>query len=266
MKPKLTLVGAGPGDAELITLKGLKALKAADVILYDALANAALLDFAPLTTPTVYVGKRAGKHGSTQNEINRLIVESAFRYGHVVRLKGGDPFVFGRAQEELDYARSFGIECNVVPGVSSCIAVPELRGIPVTSRGVSESFWVLTGTTKDHQLSPDVARAAESNATVVILMGLRKLPEITALFTAAGKAAVPVAIIQDGSTPREKMLLGTVADIAGQVTEEVLRSPAVIVIGEVVRLSPAWVVAKLSEPQIYAGARSRISGISQKIR
>jgi uroporphyrin-III C-methyltransferase len=247
MTPKLTLVGAGPGDSELITLKGLKALKSADVILYDALANAALLDYAPLTTPTVYVGKRAGKHGATQDEINRMIVESAFRYGHVVRLKGGDPFVFGRAQEELDYARSFGIACAVVPGVSSCIAVPELQGIPVTSRGVSESFWVLTGTTKDHQLSPDVARAAQSNATVIILMGLRKLPEITALFTAAGKAEVPVAILQDGSTPREKLLLGTVADIAGQVTEEVLRSPAVIVIGEVVRLSPAWVAAKVSE-------------------
>lgn len=245
MKPKLTLVGAGPGDAELITLKGLKALKAADVILYDALANAALLDHAPVTTPTVYVGKRAGKHGYTQDQINDLIVESAFRHGHVVRLKGGDPFVFGRAQEELDHARAFGIECAVVPGISSCIAVPELQGIPVTSRGVSDSFWVLTGTTKDHALSPDVALAAQSNSTVVILMGLRKLGEITALFAAAGKSELPVAVIQDGSTPRERTIFGTVADIAGRVSEEALKSPAVIVLGEVVRLAPAWVEAEV---------------------
>ena len=156
-KPYLTLVGAGPGDPELFTLKGVKALSTADVVLYDALVNKDLLDYAPAKAQKVFVGKRAGKHSLKQEEINELIVEYAFNYGHVVRLKGGDPFVFGRGHEEIAYAAAFGIDSSVVPGISSSIAVPEMQKIPVTARGYSESFWVVTGTTKEGELSKDIA-------------------------------------------------------------------------------------------------------------
>jgi uroporphyrin-III C-methyltransferase len=243
MKPTLTLVGAGPGDGELITLKGIRAIGCADVILYDALANTQLLDYARANTPVLFVGKRCGGHAYTQGEINHLIVANARQYGHVVRLKGGDPFVFGRGYEELAYARQHGVECQVVPGVSSCIAVPEAQGIPVTSRGHAESFWVMTGTTKSGELSQDIYLAAQSTATVVILMGMHKLSEITRIFEAAGRHDTPMAIIQSGTTHEEKCVLGTVSDIPVKVSLHGLSNPAVIVIGEVVRLHTAYVQA-----------------------
>lgn len=241
MTPKLTLVGAGPGDLELITLKGIRALQTADVILYDALANVQLLEFARPNTPTLYVGKRCGGHAHTQGEINYFIVENARKYGHVVRLKGGDPFVFGRGYEEIEYARQHGIESQVVPGVSSCIAVPASQGIPVTSRGYAESFWVMTGTTQSGTLSKDVYLAAESTATIVILMGMHKLVEITKIFEAAGRGDTPMAIIQSGTTEEEKFVMGTVSDIPIKVSLYNLSNPAVIVIGAVVGLHPMYV-------------------------
>src|SRR5919202_3064283 len=134
MQPKLTLVGAGPGDGELITLKGIRALQQADVILYDDLASVTLLDFSPEHAVKNYVGKRAGQPSTSQEEINRSIVRLARKYGHVVRLKGGDSYVFGRGYEECEYAQQHGISCEVIPGVSSCIAVPASQGIPVTCR------------------------------------------------------------------------------------------------------------------------------------
>src|SRR5690349_2015813 len=146
--PKLTLVGAGPGDPDLISVKGIRVLQSADVVLYDALVNEELLHYVPEEAPRIYVGKRLGQHEFTQTKINELIVVMANLHGHVVRLKGGDPFVFGRGQEEIAFARQHGLETAIVPGISSSIAVPELQGIPITSRGISESFWVLTGTTK----------------------------------------------------------------------------------------------------------------------
>ena len=234
--PKLTLVGAGPGDPELLTLKGLRALQNADVVLYDALANPELLDFAPKSALKVFVGKRAGQHRYSQLEINQLIVQYAFSHGHVVRLKGGDAFVFGRGHEEIEYAAVFGIESEVVPGISSCIAVPELQKVPLTKRGVNESFWVLTGTTRLGQLSKDIAVAAQSSATIVILMGMRKLFEISRIFGKAGKGDIPVMVIQNGSRNGEKMVLGTVRTIVGQVRRAKIGSPGIIVIGEVVRL------------------------------
>ncbi len=148
MEPKLTLVGAGPGNGELITLKGIKSLKTADVVLYDELVSTEILDFAPEAALKIYVGKKVGEASFSQDEINGLIVRLARKRGHVVRLKGGDSFVFGRGHEEMEYARDHDITCEVVPGVSSCIAVPASLEIPVTRRGVSESFWVITGTTQ----------------------------------------------------------------------------------------------------------------------
>ena len=236
--PKITLVGAGPGDPELITVKGLKALQTADVVLYDALSNPALLAEAPANALKVYVGKRANKHRYKQEEINLMLVQYAFSHGHVVRLKGGDPFIFGRGHEELEYVESFGIEAHVVPGISSSISVPELQGVPLTRRGINESFWVITGTTSSGEISKDIALAAQSSATVVILMGMRKLEEISQLFITQGKGRTPVMIIQNGSLPTEQMVHGTVSTISKLVQEEGLGAPAIIVIGEVVDLLP----------------------------
>ncbi len=234
--PKLTLVGAGPGDIELITLKGLKALAQADVVLYDALVNPELLNHAPVGSLKLYVGKRKGNHEFTQEQINNLIVDYAFSYGHVVRLKGGDPFVFGRGHEEIQYADSFNIETEYIPGISSSIGVPGLQGIPVTSRGYGESFWVITGTTASGELSEDVRAAAQTNATVVILMGVSKLRKIVDVFQSFNKQDMPIAIIQNGSLPDEKIALGTIDTIIRIAEEEKIGSPAVIVIGEVVKL------------------------------
>lgn len=236
-QPLLTLVGAGPGDPELITLKAIKALEAADIVLYDALISREILDLIPAATPRIGVGKRAGKHSHTQDEINSLIVDSAFLYGHVVRLKGGDPFVFGRATEELEYATRHGIGTRVVPGVSSALAVPASASIPLTSRGISESFWVVTGTTLTGGLSRDVSLAAQSTATVIILMGMRKLPEIMALFQELGKGDLPVAVIQNGTLPAQKQVVGTVSSITSMVNEEELGSPGIIIAGDVVRFA-----------------------------
>ena len=237
-KPKITLVGAGPGDPELITVKGLRALQAADVVLYDALSNPDLLAEAPEEALKIYVGKRANNHRYRQDEINLMLVQYAYSHGHVVRLKGGDSFVFGRGHEELEYMQAFGIETAVVPGISSCYAVPEGQGVPLTRRGINESFWVITGTTSSGALSDDIRLAARSSATVVILMGMRKLSQITRLFAEAGQAQTPVMVIQNGSLPTERCALGTVATIVDEVYQKQLGAPAIIVIGEVVNLHP----------------------------
>lgn len=234
IEPKVTLVGAGPGDPDLLTIKGAKALAEAHVVLYDALANEELLSFAPKKALKIFVGKRKGCHAYTQEQINQLIVDNALTYGHVVRLKGGDPFIFGRGSEEIEYVESFGIPTFVVPGISSSIAVPASQGISLTKRGVSESFWVITGTTSARKLSADVALAAQSTATVVILMGMSKLQEIVTIFQNESKGETAVAIIQNGTTPEEKVGIGTINTIQAVVEENKLSSPAIIVIGDVV--------------------------------
>ncbi|SDS86144.1 uroporphyrinogen-III C-methyltransferase [Mucilaginibacter mallensis] len=239
-EPRITLVGAGPGDADLITIKGIKALKTADVVLYDALVNEELLEFAPENAVKVYVGKRSGDHSFSQDNINKLMVDYALNYGHVVRLKGGDPFVFGRGYEELDHAASYSILCVVIPGISSSIAVPGLQNIPVTHRGLSESFWVVTGTTADGRISADLYQATRTNATIVVLMGVHKLKEITQLFKNEGRNKLPVAVIQSGSTENEKVAIGIIDTIVDIVEEKKISSPALIVIGEVVSLHPMF--------------------------
>ncbi|GAA4788493.1 uroporphyrinogen-III C-methyltransferase [Olivibacter ginsenosidimutans] len=234
--PKITLVGAGPGDPELLTLKGLKALQSADVVLYDALVGEELLNFVPAHATKVYVGKRSGEHSYSQDAVNRLMVDYALNFEHVVRLKGGDPFVFGRGYEELAYATKQGIKVQVIPGISSAIGVPGLQQIPVTHRGLSESFWVITGTTASGEVSQDIYHAALSNATVVILMGLKKLPEIVAIFKQAAKEDLPVAIIEKGSTNAEKVIVGNVATIVEKSKTNTVGAPAILVFGEVVSL------------------------------
>ncbi|WP_266365508.1 uroporphyrinogen-III C-methyltransferase [Tellurirhabdus rosea] len=233
---KLTLVGAGPGDPDLITVKGIKALAQADVVMYDALVHPDLLEHCRPDALKVYVGKRRGAYSCVQEEINPLIVHYAQNYGHVVRLKGGDSFVFGRGYEELDYARQHGIDVDVVPGLSSSYAVPAAAGVPLTTRGLSESFWVVTGTTKDGAFSRDLHLAAQSTATVVILMGMHKLGQIAALFAEYGKSETPVAIVQNGTLPEQRSVFGTVSTIEEVVRESAIDNPAIIVIGEVAAL------------------------------
>lgn len=234
IEAKVTLVGAGPGDPDLISLKGIKAIQKADVILYDALVNDELLDYAKADCIKIYVGKRAEQLSTSQDEINRLLVDYALNYGHVVRLKGGDPFVFGRGGEEIDHVAQYGIETAVIPGISSAISLTGLQQIPLTYRGISESFWVITGSKSDGSLSSDLYLAAESNATVVVLMGYGKLAEIVAIYQEKNLHHLPIALIQNGSLPNEKVVLGTIDNILDESTEKRVGVPAIIIIGEVV--------------------------------
>ena len=236
---KLSLVGAGPGDPDLITLKAVKVLATADVVLYDALVDEILLEHAPASSLKIFVGKKKGVCQFPQEEILNLIVQYCTSHGHVVRLKGGDPFVFGRGHEELLHAKKHAIPVQIVPGVSSSIAVPALQEIPLTRRGINDSFWVLTGTTSDHKLSRDIYHAAQSDATVVVLMGMTYLEQIAEVFCKFGKAKLPVAIIQNGSLTTERLLIASIENIAAKVKEAGMGSPAIIVIGEVVNLHPS---------------------------
>jgi uroporphyrin-III C-methyltransferase len=233
--PRLTVVGAGIGDPELITLKAVNALRTADVVLYDALVNEALLQYAPATASCIYVGKRLGAKAFSQEEINERIVAYARCCGHVVRLKGGDPFVFGRGLEELHFAQEHGVAVQYVPGVSSSIAGAGVAGIAVTTRGASRSFWVLTATTDTGELNPEIHTAAQTGATAIVLMGLHKLDEIALIYQAQGKADLPFAVIQNASLPQQQQVFGTAATIAQIAKNAAIGSPAIIVVGEVVR-------------------------------
>ncbi len=247
---KLYLIGAGPGDPELITLKAIKILQKARVVLYDALVHTDILDYCTPDCQRVFVGKRGHQKSCEQSWINELIVEMAQQHGEVVRLKGGDPFIFGRGGEELLYAQQHGIETVVVPGLSSSYAVPAINHIPLTHRGLSESFWVLTGTTKNHQLSADIALAAQSSATVVVLMGMHRLKDIVEIYQNLGQSNTPVAIIQNGSMPDERSVTGQIFNIEQLVQAQNLGAPAMIVIGSVVEIlkdSPHDIVLELNE-------------------
>lgn len=236
VKAKLTLVGAGPGDPELITVKGAKALREAQVILYDALIDPGIFQWASPKVIKRFVGKRAGLHTYSQDEINEMIVHYAFSYGKVVRLKGGDPFVFGRGYEELTYAESFNIDTEIIPGISSATSLPALSKIPLTTRGLNESFWVLTGTTSDRKVSNDIFLAAQTKATVVIMMGLNKWSEIAEIYREAGKEDLPAAVIINGSLPGEQLITGAVKNMETRLKESSCSGPALIVIGEAVAL------------------------------
>lgn len=237
---KLTVVGAGCGDPDLITLKGVKALTSADVVLYDALANDALLQYVPKEAVKIFVGKRRGYKAYSQEDINEMIVEYAENCGHVVRLKGGDPFVFGRGREEMLYAETHGLKTEYVAGISSAIAAPAALGIPVTFRAESRSFWVITATTETGELSQDIKEAAKLNATVIILMGLGQLQEIINVYLQANQQDKSIAIVQNATLPDEKSVIGTIQNIIEKVQHAHLKPPAVIIIGEVVRLAKVF--------------------------
>lgn len=234
ISPRLLIVGAGPGDPDLITVKGLKAIQRADVILYDALASPELLVHAPHGCKKIYVGKRKNKKEFPQEEINQLIVFYAIRFGCVVRLKGGDPHVFGRGHEEMEYAIRRGIPTEVISGVSSALAAPAAAGIPLTKRGVNESFWVITGTLSSGEMSNDIAVAAKSSATIIVLMGVSHLQKIADLIIEMRSPNEPIALIQQATLAEQRVVIGTASDIMQRVVEANLTSPAVIVIGKVV--------------------------------
>lgn len=232
----VTLIGAGPGDAGYITVKGLEKLKKCDVVIYDRLASEELLSAVREDCVCVYVGKKPGAHTMKQEEINRVLVDYATRYEDVVRLKGGDPFVFGRGGEEIQALMQAGIAYEVIPGVSSAVAVPELAGIPVTHRGIARSFHVVTGHTKEDgtdTITEDYEALAQLSGTLVFLMGLAHIEQITGQLLKYKKAPdTPAAVIAEGATPFTRIVRGTLADIAERVRAEGLVSPVIIVIGE----------------------------------
>ncbi len=233
--PELYVVGAGPGDPELLTLKAHRILQTADVILYDNLANQELLALAPTACECIYVGKKPYGEYTPQETIHALILEKARSHGRVIRLKGGDPFIFGRGFEEMLFARSHGIAAHYVPGISSMQAVG-FEDIPLTHRVVSEGFWVLTGTKKDGSLSADLRLAMQSNSTVVIYMGMKKLPEIVATYAEEGRGDTPAAVVMHASLPHRKVVRGAVADLPALVKAASITYPAIIFIGDVVGL------------------------------
>jgi uroporphyrin-III C-methyltransferase len=235
---KVFLVGAGPGDPDLLTLKGKKCLERADVVLYDQLVNAALMEYAPRSAKLIYVGKQAGKHRACQAEIEELLIHRARQGKNVVRLKGGDPFVFGRGGEEAEALKRAGIPCEVVPGVSSAIAVPAYVGIPVTHRSCASSVAIVTGhKAPDGKGQVRWGELARSVDTLVILMGLRNLREIMSRLGDGGcEPQRPVALIQSGTRGSQRTVTGTVETIADLADRYQFRTPTVIVVGKVVNL------------------------------
>lgn len=234
---KLYLVGAGPGDPDLITVKAVKILRQADVILYDALASKELLAYAKPGCKLINVGKRKGKASASQDDINAQIVKSAYAHSCVVRLKGGDPFVFGRGHEEWEYAAQHGIEVIYIPGISSAVSGPAYVGIPLTKRGVNESFWVITGSLASGEMSSDLRLAAQSTATVIVLMGMSHLQEIASMFGCARSIDEPMAIVQNATLANQKFVRGNAGNINHLAAEHQLQTPAILVIGKVVEES-----------------------------
>jgi uroporphyrin-III C-methyltransferase len=226
------IVGGGPGDPGLITVKGLTCLRRADVVLYDRLIASELLQEVPAYAELIDVGKEPKRHRRSQQEINDLLIEKARAGKVVVRLKGGDPFVFGRGGEECQALAEAGIRYEVVPGVSSALAVPAYAGIPVTQRGVAMAFTVVTGHTADASIDWE---ALSHTGTIVFLMGVEHLPEIIRQLVMYGRPLdTPAAVIEEGTTQRQLVVTGTLADIVQQA--EGIRPPAILIVGEVVRL------------------------------
>jgi len=252
VKPgKVSLVGAGPGDPGLLTVRGRALLRSADVVVHDRLIDARLLDEASPDALLIAAGKRPGAHPMAQQRINETLIRHARRGLDVVRLKGGDPFVFGRGGEEAEALARADIPFEVVPGVSSAIAGPAYAGIPVTHRDLASSFAVVTASEAADRRDERVRWQALAHAvdTLVVLMGVARLPDIVARLSAAGRGAeTPVAIVARATTESQQVVTGTLRDIVARAREASVAAPAVIVIGEVATLSArlAWAPAGLS--------------------
>jgi len=234
---RVFLVGAGPGDPRLLTLRGAEVLRRADVVVHDRLISPAVLDLAPARAERIDVGKAPGRPHPDQAAICALLVERARRGQAVVRLKGGDPFVFGRGGEELLACARAGVPVEVVPGVTSAVAAPAAAGIPVTHRGLARSFAVVTATTADGG-GPDWAALARAADTLVVLMGAGRLAEVCRALVAAGRAAEePAAAVEAATTPAERTVVGTLATLPDLARAARLRPPATLVVGAVVALA-----------------------------
>ncbi|MBC7951655.1 MAG: uroporphyrinogen-III C-methyltransferase [Rhodospirillaceae bacterium] len=235
----VALVGAGPGDPDLLTVKALRLIQQAETVVYDRLVSAEIMALLPHGATRIYAGKQAANHHLDQTEINQLLIRLA-REGHrVLRLKGGDPFVFGRGSEEaLELARA-GIPFEVVPGISSASGCTTYAGIPLTHRGLAQGVRLLTGHWREgHALDYDWAQLADPDCTLVVYMGLSHLPEIaTRLMEAGLPAQTPAAAVENGTTPRQRRVLGTLATLPALAAEAGLKPPTLIIIGQVVSLA-----------------------------
>lgn len=255
---KIWLVGAGPGDPDLLTIKGLKAIQQADVILYDRLINKELLDHAKQGTELIFCGKLPDHHHLQQDAINELLVEYAKKGLNVVRLKGGDPFVFGRGGEEAEFAVQHQIDFEVIPGITSGIAAAAYAGIPVTHRNHSASFAIVTGHRRDGVDDEDKWKAlAKGIDTLAIYMGVKNLPYIQQQLIKHGKSPnTPAALIHWGTTGDQRTVTGSLEDIADVGKREGIANPSMIIIGEVVRLRDKlqWFTEQTEQQYAFQGA------------
>lgn len=269
---KVSLVGAGPGDPGLLTVSGRNLISKADVIIYDALANPAFLEGARKDAELIYAGKIADQHALKQDKINELLVQKAREDKNVVRLKGGDPYIFGRGGEEALYLEAHGIPFEIVPGVSSAIAAPAYAGIPLTHRGYTSSLTILTGHENPEKISSshNWKALSDSGATLVIVMGVRNIKEICANLMDAGmRPDMPSAIIYRGTTPLQKSHFTVLSNLAKDALELGYANPSIIVIGEVVKLHESldWFSDKplLGKRIVVTRARVQASGLSEKL-
>lgn len=243
---KVYLVGAGPGDPGLMTVKGKTLLEHADVVIYDALVSPAILATIGDRAERIDVGKRRGRHSKFQAETTQLLIEKAQTHAVVVRLKGGDPFVFGRGGEEMEALVEAGISVEVVPGITAGIAAPAYAGIPVTHRDYSSSVTFVTGHEASGKYRPDVnwQAIAQGSETIIIYMGIHNLSNIVPQLEAGGLALdTPVALVRWGTRPEQEELIGTLGTIARQVEETQFEAPAIAIIGKVVQLQPILSIA-----------------------
>ncbi len=271
-KGKVWLVGAGPSDVNLLTVRARELIDRADLIVYDSLVGDAVLSLIPYNTETIDVGKRAGNHKVVQEEINRILCESALEGKNVLRLKGGDPFLFGRGGEELELLAENKIEFEIVPGVTSAVAVPAYNGIPVTHRDYVSSVHIITGhrrAGKDADIP--FSELVKTNSTLVFLMGLSSLPFIIkGLIDAGMKTDMPAAVLQQGTTSSQKRVVATVGTIEDKVIEAGIHTPAIIVVGEVCGLSEkfSWYEKKalFGKKMIVTRPKDRASSLTVKLR
>jgi uroporphyrin-III C-methyltransferase/precorrin-2 dehydrogenase/sirohydrochlorin ferrochelatase/uroporphyrin-III C-methyltransferase len=236
---RVYLVGAGPGDPDLLTVKAVRLLRRADVVVFDRLVSEAILDLIPPGTARIFAGKQAGHHHMRQDDINDLLLRLARAGRMVVRLKGGDPFIFGRGSEEAEHLALHGIAFEVVPGITAAAGCSAYAGIPLTHRGYADNVRFVTGHGQD-DAGPerDWATLADPHGTLVIYMGLRRLPVLVAGLQAGGLADdTPAAAIERGTTGAQRCVVGTLADLAGRVEAAGLAAPALVVIGRVVSLA-----------------------------
>ncbi len=254
------LVGAGPGDPELLTLRALKLMQCADVALYDNLISPEVLDLLPPSTERIYVGKRRANHTMRQEEINALLVKHARAGKRVLRLKGGDPFIFGRGGEEIDTLSENGIPFEVVPGITAALGVAAYAGIPLTHRDCAQSCVFVTGNLKDGSMDLDWPALARPRQTIVVYMGLTGLPVLCAKLVEHGLApATPAAVVQQGTSETQRVVTGTLKTLPQLAADAVLHGPTLIIVGDVVRLRKRlnWFAPEAAQSASAAAAPAR---------